>query len=434
MLGSWSFNDNKDSSGTTKRVSSVSGMLLKMKRGKILFNTQFNKRFCTIEGRFFRWYKSSSDNTQFSGSIDLKSITGIRQFNAVQAGGLQYCFTINGPTRQMILKANSQGEVDKWIRALLFQADLVRGGNGSGSIFGGNQKVSLRRTSVTLEDQLDHTIQKLTEIETLHVALTARESVSSAENPTTSTNKEKSHNRQADTVSMFFDQALDDSDSDSDSTSESSVKSSDDNTSEKESYTESISFRSDFNTKRDSINSIDPSLNNITPATSMTRSSTQVSDKYLHSDQNKRNENSYIPRVVTDDAMRELLCNQSSIITNKSIDTNSKSFQSKSPPPLKRHNRHCASRTYLFDDLTEVDMLLLPPPQSYETITSPARIYQDNETAESDYFVNNLNGSDGRGDRGYQRKKKPPKGPPPQEPVPKELSIFKLRSMSTNEV
>ena len=165
-LFTWRNSNNDDSAHC---ITSLHGTLYKMKRNSKVLVAQWNKRYCTIEGTYFRWY-NSQESEICSGSIDLKAITAVRTYNTQISGS--YCFTIMCPTRQMILRATSNTECEKWIRALLFQADLARGGDGTNIINRnntGNMKSKIKGKSkskaISLEEELINTMKELDKLE-----------------------------------------------------------------------------------------------------------------------------------------------------------------------------------------------------------------------------------------------------------------------------
>ena len=64
---------------TSLRPSSLCGYLWKMKRQRKLLVPQLNKRWFSIQGRYFCWYKNAYDDEP-SGSIDLKKVSCITRF------------------------------------------------------------------------------------------------------------------------------------------------------------------------------------------------------------------------------------------------------------------------------------------------------------------------------------------------------------------
>lgn len=116
-----------DVDDTTNRVSSLCGYLWKLKRchQKIIIVPQWNKRWFSIEGRLLKWYTvASSDHS--SGMVDLRFVTDVSIF---QAQGV-FSFVLSYPDRNILLRASNLSDMNKWIRALQFQADVARGGCG----------------------------------------------------------------------------------------------------------------------------------------------------------------------------------------------------------------------------------------------------------------------------------------------------------------
>ena len=124
---SWMSGSRNEADDTTNRVSSLCGYLWKMKRShqKIIIVPQWNKRWFSIEGRLLKWYAvASSDHS--SGMVDLRFITNVSVF---QAQGV-FSFILSYPDRNILLRASNLSDMNKWIRALQFQADVARGGCG----------------------------------------------------------------------------------------------------------------------------------------------------------------------------------------------------------------------------------------------------------------------------------------------------------------
>ena len=130
------------------RITSLEGYLYKLKRKpQNMLLPQWNKRFFTIEGRVMRWYKSKQ-TLQPSGEVQLATMTLDRfdsslpqASHAASAPIAQlaqsFSFTIGTPTRSLLLRAESQVEMEKWIRVLSINADRARGGDGHGRLPGG---------------------------------------------------------------------------------------------------------------------------------------------------------------------------------------------------------------------------------------------------------------------------------------------------------
>lgn len=173
-----------NNSSTSARPSSLCGYLWKMKREKKVLIPQWNKRWFSIEGRKLRWYKSQNDDT-FSGEIDLRDVTDISE---LQSDVGIYSFTIDSSDRDLVLRAVSKNDSEKWVRALILQADTARGGNGTciiskakKSSSKNSQKASrtagtsptivggigtnLFKKSTTFEAQLDVTLKEIEKLE-----------------------------------------------------------------------------------------------------------------------------------------------------------------------------------------------------------------------------------------------------------------------------
>jgi PH domain len=116
-----------ESEDTSCRVSSLCGYLWKMKRShhRMILVPQWNRRWFSIEGRLLKWYAAASSDHS-SGMVDLRFITNVAAF---EAQGV-YSFILSYPDRNILLRAANSSDMDKWIRALQFQADVARGGCG----------------------------------------------------------------------------------------------------------------------------------------------------------------------------------------------------------------------------------------------------------------------------------------------------------------
>jgi hypothetical protein len=157
-----SFNTNEYSS----RQSSLSGYLYKMKRQRKLLVPQWNRRWFSIEGRFFRWYENAHSEEP-SGTIDLKKVSYISRFEMQGA----YSFIVGYPDRNLMLRAETVEGMEKWIRALQLQADVARGGDGTNMIIGGapaspaNRLRSSKKKSSSMEAELDRSLRQLQDLE-----------------------------------------------------------------------------------------------------------------------------------------------------------------------------------------------------------------------------------------------------------------------------
>lgn len=152
------------------RMSSLCGYLWKLKREKKNMVPQWNKRWFSIEGKFFRYYEQK-DSKYPSATIDLRTVSDIDSVEN-QAPGM-FGFFVQYPERKLTLRAGNQQEMSKWIRALRMQVDLAKGGQGTSSMV---EKISPRNKSSrnmkkgdaksgSLEAELDYTLKKLDDIQ-----------------------------------------------------------------------------------------------------------------------------------------------------------------------------------------------------------------------------------------------------------------------------
>ena len=129
-IGGLKNHDNSDEV-LQSRSSSLSGYLWKLKRTpQMALIPQWHQRWFSIERHLLKWYATPLAE-KASGIVDLRFVTDIGAF---ESGGGVYSFIISYPDRNLLLRAPSQGEMDKWMRALRYQADIVRGGDGTGTI------------------------------------------------------------------------------------------------------------------------------------------------------------------------------------------------------------------------------------------------------------------------------------------------------------
>ena len=129
-IGGLKNHDNTDEI-LQNRSSSLSGYLWKLKRTKqMALIPQWHQRWFSIERHLLKWYATPLTE-KASGIVDLRFVTDIGAF---ESGGGVFSFIISYPDRNLLLRAPSQGEMDKWMRALRYQADIVRGGDGTGTI------------------------------------------------------------------------------------------------------------------------------------------------------------------------------------------------------------------------------------------------------------------------------------------------------------
>jgi hypothetical protein len=154
------------------RVSSFRGYLYKMRRSPNLLAPQWGKRWFSIEGHFLRWYRHDSDLCA-AGMINLKYVRNILKLDHYG----QLTFSVSSDERTLVLRCATLNEMTSWIRALHKQADIARGGTGMTVVSDFNskpldsssikysRKQGKSRTSLTLEEEIDLTLQKLTELE-----------------------------------------------------------------------------------------------------------------------------------------------------------------------------------------------------------------------------------------------------------------------------
>ncbi|RHY09834.1 hypothetical protein DYB28_003933 [Aphanomyces astaci] len=102
-------------------MATISGYLSKMKREPKMLTSDWTRRWFSLEGKQFKYYTSKS-TTDASKSIDLLSIESIRPFDSGDHG--LYSFVIKTPDRSYFLRAESEGDLKRWVRGLREQQDL----------------------------------------------------------------------------------------------------------------------------------------------------------------------------------------------------------------------------------------------------------------------------------------------------------------------
>lgn len=154
------------------RVSSFRGYLYKLRRSPNLLAPQWGKRWFSIEGHYLRWYRHDSDLCA-AGMINLKYVRNIMKLDSYG----QLTFNVSSDERTLVLRCSTLSEMTSWMRALHKQADIARGGTGTTVVSDFNskpldsssikysRKQGKSRTSLTLEEEIDLTLQKLTELE-----------------------------------------------------------------------------------------------------------------------------------------------------------------------------------------------------------------------------------------------------------------------------
>jgi hypothetical protein len=90
----------------------LEGWLYKLKRNNISsIIPQWNKRYFTIEGMYLKWYKSptSSNASSFINILEIEKVSNFEHVNGI------YSFIIVNPSRNLMLRASSVSELNKWI-------------------------------------------------------------------------------------------------------------------------------------------------------------------------------------------------------------------------------------------------------------------------------------------------------------------------------
>ena len=171
----------------------LSGNLWKMKRQPRNIFQQWNNRYFTIENFCLKW-RSGPEKIE-SGSIPLSHISEVRSFESGGKGAHRYVsnkamhmhshqphgilmiymyvwtslfsFIVDSKERSLLLRAESESDKIRWIKALEMQIDLSKGGDGDGMISGGMVAVSRHKKKVdtSLETEIDKKMVLLNEVE-----------------------------------------------------------------------------------------------------------------------------------------------------------------------------------------------------------------------------------------------------------------------------
>ncbi|TYZ63588.1 hypothetical protein PybrP1_010882 [[Pythium] brassicae (nom. inval.)] len=112
----------------------ISGYLHKMKSTERVLASQWNKRFFALEGRVLKYYQHES-SLEASKTIDLLSIESIRRFENGDHG--VFSFVLKTPARSYFLRAESKGDMKRWVRGLRDQQDLWRAKEDKGAATAG---------------------------------------------------------------------------------------------------------------------------------------------------------------------------------------------------------------------------------------------------------------------------------------------------------
>jgi len=118
----------------------LEGWLYKLKRNNISsIIPQWNKRYFTIEGMYLKWYKSptSSNASSFINILEIEKVSNFEHVNGI------YSFIIVHPSRNLMLRASSVSELNKWINSIQSQIDLYK------------NKDKKKNVSSSLESKLD---------------------------------------------------------------------------------------------------------------------------------------------------------------------------------------------------------------------------------------------------------------------------------------
>lgn len=109
----------------------LSGYLHKMKATERVLTPQWNRRYFALEGRELKYYTNES-SLEPSKVIDLLEIESIRRFENGDHG--VFSFVLKTPERNYFLRADSKGDMKRWVRGLKEQQDLWRLKQQKGSV------------------------------------------------------------------------------------------------------------------------------------------------------------------------------------------------------------------------------------------------------------------------------------------------------------
>lgn len=154
----------KGSRDEKRAVGSCEGYLFKLKRKQKVLTSQWTWRFFSVQGKFFKWYENENA-TEASGALDLSQVTEISEF---KSGNEAICFIIRCADRNMMLRAKSVQERDKWLRILRQSTSFAKGGDGTSVDFtntAGRAALSQKSGSSSLAGELDRALDQLNKME-----------------------------------------------------------------------------------------------------------------------------------------------------------------------------------------------------------------------------------------------------------------------------
>ncbi|EQC39692.1 hypothetical protein SDRG_03120 [Saprolegnia diclina VS20] len=101
----------------------ISGYLNKMKHEQKVLTPSWNRRWFALDGAELKYF-GAKDSMIPSKVIDLLSIESVRPFDTGDHG--VYSFVLKTPSRSYFLRADSEGDMKRWVRCLREQQDLWR--------------------------------------------------------------------------------------------------------------------------------------------------------------------------------------------------------------------------------------------------------------------------------------------------------------------
>lgn len=89
----------------------------------------------------FLYLLALARSSESGGRLSLVNITSVRKFE----GGGNFAFFVHGTDRDLLLRADTENDVSRWVRGLTLQIDLVRGGTFQGPPSAKNRRRTVLR-------------------------------------------------------------------------------------------------------------------------------------------------------------------------------------------------------------------------------------------------------------------------------------------------
>jgi hypothetical protein len=126
---SWVNEEGIHTPSGSKSPIAVCGWLLKNNPTQRKFKGTWARHWFSVEDAALWWFKTP-DSIDCGGRIAIKDILSVRKFEGGSLGS--HSLIVTTQDRTMLLKADTQSDVQRWIRALTLQIDLVNGGTSQG--------------------------------------------------------------------------------------------------------------------------------------------------------------------------------------------------------------------------------------------------------------------------------------------------------------